>query len=187
MTLRTAQPDPGPDPGPDPEEGASFRYNPADPTPSVGGAIMSPRAGARDNRPVEQRPDVLVYTSTALTEPVEIIGEASASLAVVRDNPNADLFVRLCDVDPRGVSRNLCDGIVRLTEATPLDATVTVSLIGVAHLFKPGHRIRVQVAGGAYPRFARNPGTGGVDAAPKEMRATSYRIGSASVLRLPCA
>jgi uncharacterized protein len=164
---------------------ASFRYDPADPTPAVGGAVMSPRAGTRDNRPVEQRPDVLVYTSAALAEPVEITGEVTAVIEVTRDNPHADLFVRLCDVDQRGVSRNVCDGIVRLTEATPLSATVTVSLLGAAHRFGPGHRIRLQVAGGAHPRFLRNPGTGGVDAPPAQMKGTSYRIGSGSALRLP--
>jgi uncharacterized protein len=146
---------------------------------------MSRRAGTRDNRPVEQRPDVLVYTSAVLAEPVEILGEVTAAVRLTRDNPHADLFVRLCDVDPRGVSRNVCDGVVRLTGATALDATVTVSLLGAAHRFAAGHRIRVQVAGGAHPRFLRNPGTGGVDAPPVQMKGTSYRIGSASELRLP--
>ena len=176
MALTTTRPGPGE---------AGFRYNPADPTPSVGGAVMSQRAGARDNRPVEQRPDLLVYTSAVLTGPVEIIGEVAVSLEVVRDNPHADLFVRLCDVDPRGASRNVCDGIVRLTGDTPLTATVPVSLIAAAHRFSAGHRIRLQVAGGAHPRFARNPGTGTVDAPPKDLKATAYRIGSGSVLVLP--
>ena len=81
---------------------ASFRYDPADPTPSVGGAILALNAGVRDNRAVEQRPDVLVFTSEPLDEPVEVIGDVTAELHVTRDNPNADLFVRLCDVDPRG-------------------------------------------------------------------------------------
>ena len=72
--------------------------------------------GSRDNRAVERRLDVLVFSSEPLDEPVEVIGEVAAELSVTRDNPYADLFVRLCDVDPRGRSRNVCDGIVRLTE-----------------------------------------------------------------------
>jgi uncharacterized protein len=176
MTLSTSQAAQGE---------ASFRYDPADPTPSVGGAVMSMKAGVRDNRPVEERPDVLVYTSAALAEPVEIFGEVTASVAVTRDNPHADLFVRLCDVDARGVSRNVCDGIVRLTGTTPLSATVTVILIGAAHRFNPGHRLRLQVADGAHPRFARNPGTGGVDAPPRDLVPTTYRIGPESALLLP--
>ena len=160
----------------------SFRYDPADPTPSVGGAILAVNAGVRDNRAVEQRPDVLVFTSEPLGEPVEIVGDVAAELYVTRDNPNADLFVRLCDVDERGRSRNVCDGIVRLTGADPLTGTVRVSLIAAAHRFGRGHRLRLQVAGGAHPRFARNPGNGQVDAPAKDFVVTHYRIQSPSAL-----
>jgi uncharacterized protein len=164
--------EPGPDVLP-----ARFRYDPADPTPSVGGATLSLRAGVRDNRPVEQRPDVLVFSSEPLDEAVEVIGDVTAELHVRRDNADADLFVRLCDVEPQGRSRNVCDGIVRLTGADPLAATVRVSLIGAAHRFGRGHRLRLQVAGGAFPRFARNPGNGQVDASAKDFVATRYEIG----------
>ncbi len=161
---------------------ATFRYDPADPTTSVGGAIMALNAGVRDNRAVEQRPDVLVFTSEPLGEPVEVIGDVTAELDVTRDNPNADLFVRLCDVDPRGRSRNVCDGIVRLTDADPLSGSVRVSLIGAAHRFGRGHRLRLQVAGGAHPRFARNPGNGQVDAPAKDFVVTHYSVQSPSAL-----
>jgi len=171
-----------------------FRYDPADPTPSVGGAIMAPDAGARDNRPVEVRADVLVFSSQPLDEPVEIIGEVAAELSVTRDNPHADLFVRLCDVSPRGRSVNVCDGIVRLTDRDPLTGPVSVSLIGAAHRFGRGHLLRLQVSGGAYPRFARNPGNGEVDPPPADLVPTHYQIGlgteeagTASVLLLPVA
>jgi len=168
-----------------------FRYDPADPTPSPGGAIMAMRAGSLDNRAVERRLDVLVFSSEPLDEPVEVIGEVAAELSVTRDNPYADVFVRLCDVDPRGRSRNVCDGIVRLTEASPLTGTVRVSLLGTAHRFGRGHRIRLQVAGGAFPRFARNPGNGQVDAAAADLVPTQYDIGldaaHPSVLLLPVA
>jgi putative CocE/NonD family hydrolase len=168
---------------------SSFRYDPADPTPSPGGALLALQAGVRDNRAVEQRLDVLVFSSEPLDAPVEIIGEVSVELSVTRDNPDADLFVRLCDVDPRGRSRNVCDGIVRLAADDPLTGLTRISLLGAAHRFGPGHRIRLQVAGGAHPRFARNPGTGQVDAAAEDMRATHYDIsvaaGQPSVLILP--
>ena len=167
----------------------SFRYDPADPTPSPGGAILAVTGGSRDNRAVERRLDVLVFSTDPLDEPVEIIGEVAVELSVVRDNPYADLFVRLCDVDPRGRSRNLCDGIVRLTGEDPLAGTVRVSLIGAAHRFGRGHRIRLQVAGGAHPRFARNPGNGQVVAAAEDLVPTQYEIGldaaRPSVLLLP--
>jgi uncharacterized protein len=161
----------------------SFRYDPADPTPSVGGATLSlAAAGVRDNRPVEQRPDVLVFTSEPLDEPVEVIGDVTAELRVTRDNPNADLFVRLCDVDRRGRSRNVCDGIVRLTAADPLTGTVRVGMIGAAHRFGRGHRLRLQVAGGAHPRFARNPGNGQVEAPAKDFVVTHYSVRHPSAL-----
>ncbi len=170
---------------------AGFRYDPADPTPSPGGATMSVYAGSRDNRAVERRPDVLVFSSEPLAEPAEVIGEVAAELSVTRDNPYADLFVRLCDVDPRGRSRNVCDGIVRLTAADPLTGTVRVSLLGAAHRFGPGHRIRLQVAGGAHPRFARNPGNGLLDAPAVGLVPTRYEIGldaaRPSALILPVA
>jgi uncharacterized protein len=169
----------------------SFRYDPADPTPSPGGAILAVTAGSRDNRAVERRLDVLVFSSDPLDEPVEVVGEVAAELSVARDNPYADLFVRLCDVDPRGRSRNVCDGIVRLTGEDPLADTVRVSLIGAAHRFGHGHRIRLQVAGGAHPRFARNPGNGQVDAAAEDLVPTQYDVSldaaHPSVLLLPVA
>ena len=173
-TLATHEPASGAD--------VSFGYDPADPTPSVGGATLSLAAAVRDNRPVEQRPDVLVFTSEPLDEPVEVTGDVTAELQVTRDNPNADLFVRLCDVDPRGRSRNVCDGIIRLTGADPLTRAVRVSLIGAAHRFGRGHRLRLQVAGGAHPRFARNPGNGQVDAPAKDFVVTHYRIRNRSAL-----
>jgi len=168
-----------------------FRYDPADPTPSPGGAIMATNAGSRDNQAVERRLDVLVFSSDPLDEPLEVIGEVAAELSVTRDNPYADLFVRLCDVDPRGRSYNVCDGIVRLAEADPLTGTVRVSLLGAAHRFGRGHRIRLQVAGGAFPRFARNPGNGKVDATVADLVPTQYDIGldaaHPSALLLPVA
>ncbi|OFB35862.1 hypothetical protein BA059_27360 [Mycolicibacterium sp. (ex Dasyatis americana)] len=167
----------------------TFRYDPRDPTPTTGGAIMSLRAGARDNHAVEKRDDVVVFTSAPLTEPMTVIGEVTARIHVSRDNPNADLFVRLCDVDRSGRSKNICDGIVRLTDEHPLTGTVQVSLIGAAHSFAAGHRVRVQIAGAAHPRFARNPGTGSLDGERADLPSTTYVIvaggDSGSAVSLP--
>ncbi|MDG4805191.1 CocE/NonD family hydrolase [Micromonospora sp. WMMD1120] len=143
-----------------------FRYDPADPTPSVGGPLLvAQRAGPVDNRHVEARPDVLTYTSAALTRPVEVVGPVRAEIHVRSELPYLDVFVRLCDVDRRGRSWNVCDGLVRVTpEDVPADAAgvrrVVVSLWPTAYRFGAGHRLRAQVSGGAHPRWARNPGTG---------------------------
>lgn len=141
-------------------------YDPADPTPSLGGPLLvAQRAGAVDNRPVEARPDVLTYTSARLDAPLEVVGPVHAEIHVRSELSYLDVFVRLCDVDRRGRSWNVCDGLVRVAPGRfPTDASgvvrVPVTLWPTAHRFAPGHRLRVQVSGGAHPRYARNPGTG---------------------------
>jgi len=142
-----------------------FQYDPADPTPSVGGSLLASSGGPRDNRALEQRGDVLVYTSSALMRDVEIIGPVSAELHARSSLRYTDFFVRLCDVEPSGKSINICDGLARLGPAdwhsgTEGVAAASVSLWPAAHVFRRGHRIRVQVSSGAHPRFARNLGGG---------------------------
>jgi putative CocE/NonD family hydrolase len=142
----------------------SLRYDPADPTPSFGGPTLLARAPVVDNAPLEARDDVLVFTTPTLVCDVEAIGPVEAELHLRSDNPHADVFVRVCDVDPAGVSLNVCDALVRLRPGEPpADADgvrrVVVRLWPTAHRFDRHHRIRVLVAGGAHPRYARNTGT----------------------------
>jgi hypothetical protein len=143
-----------------------FRYDPADPTPSIGGPLLvSNVAGPRDNRALEARSDVLVYTSAPLDSDVEVIGPVTATIYSRASRPYFDVFVRLCDVEPSGRSLNVCDGLVRVVPGRhPVDAegvqTIPVELWPTAYRFRSGHRIRLQVSGGAHPRYARNPGTG---------------------------
>jgi putative CocE/NonD family hydrolase len=117
------------------------------------------KAGRVDNADLEARSDVVTYSTAVLDQDVEVIGEVSAEIWFRSSLPFADLFVRLCDVDERGRSHNVCDGLVSLTTADRL-ASVTVQLWPTAHRFRRGHRIRVQVSSGAFPQFNRNPGTG---------------------------
>ncbi|GGZ95738.1 X-Pro dipeptidyl-peptidase [Streptomyces bluensis] len=138
-----------------------YRYDPADPTPAVGGARMSfaATAGPVDQAELEARPDVLTYTTSALEGDVEVIGEVGAEIFFRSSLPHADVFVRLCDVDESGRSVNVCDGLTSLTGADELTCA-TVRLWPTAYRFKRGHRIRVQISSGAFPRYNRNPGTG---------------------------
>jgi uncharacterized protein len=146
-----------------------YHYDPADPTPAIGGArIIRGSAGRVDNTALEARPDVLTYTTTPLDSDVEVIGEVSAQIWFRSSLPRADVFARLCDVDPGGKSWNVCDGLTSLSNADQV-AAVTVRLWPTAYRFKAGHRIRVQVSSGSFPRYARNPGTG-------EPRATATRL-----------
>jgi putative CocE/NonD family hydrolase len=149
-----------------------YRYDPADPTPAVGGVRMVRRGSGRvENTGLESRPDVLTYTTATLESDTEIIGEVSAEIWFRSSLPYADVFVRLCDVDSRGRSWNVCDGLTSLTGADAI-TMATVALWPTAYRFRRGHRIRIQVSSGAFPRYARNPGTG-------EPRATATRLLSA--------
>ena len=103
-------------------------------------------------------------TSPPLAADLELIGLVSARLRVRASGPHFDVFARLCDVDPRGRSRNVCDGLIRHVpaagQAGPADGLIEVPMSAAAHRFRAGHRLRLQVCGGAHPRFARNTGTG---------------------------
>ncbi|MGP3919464.1 CocE/NonD family hydrolase [Nonomuraea sp. 10N515B] len=138
-----------------------FRYHPDHPTPVIGGPVLLGDSRPRDQRRLEQRRDVLVYSSPALESGVEMIGPVRAEVFVRSSTPYVDVVVRVCDVWPDGRSVNVCEGVRRLG---PLSAgevrRVEVDLWPIAHRFRRDHRIRVHVAAGAYPTIARNPGTG---------------------------
>lgn len=146
------------------EPPSRYRYDPADPTPNLGGAIFAfTGAGPVNQRSLEARTDTLCFTSEALDAPLTIIGNATATIFMRASVPYADLFVRLNDVDARGRSINICDGFLRTTPATPRDKNgvmqLELRLHATAHSFRRGHRLRLLVASGAHPRYARNLGT----------------------------
>jgi hypothetical protein len=161
-------------------------YDPADPTPGVGGATMARDAGVRDNAPVESRADVLTFTSPPLEHVLEIYGRPVVEVHLTSDNPYADLFVRLCDVDTKGVSRNLCDQNIRLDpkdahagerpSGVDVERLVRVELSETAHRFGRGHRLRLQLTGGAFPRFARNLGTGEAPGTGSRIRPVRHEV-----------
>jgi len=163
----------------------SFRYDPATPTPSVGGPLLSWTAGPRDNSALEARDDVVTFTGPPLAEPVDVLGAVSARLSIATDTGHADVFSRLCDVDPQGRSTNVCDGLARLRTARRALTEVTVPMSATAHRFAAGHRVRWQISGGAHPRYARNPGTGESSVDAKEFTPVRITLHSGSVLTRP--
>ncbi|MGK5731407.1 CocE/NonD family hydrolase [Streptomyces sp. URMC 124] len=165
----------------------TFRYDPADPTPSLGGQLLSRGAGPRDNKALEARDDVVTFTSAPLTAPVDVLGPVSARLRVSADTGCADLFARLCDVDAQGRSVNVCDGLSPLQAAGQAVCEVTVPMSSTAHRFAAGHRIRLQISGGAHPRFARNPGTGMPRAEATGLVPVRITLHTGSALDLPQA
>ena len=138
---------------------STFTHDPDDPTPGIGGAVLGSSAGAKDNRAVERRRDVVTFTSQPIADDLTIAGTVEVTLYI---RPvEGDVFVRLCDVGPRGRSTNIADGILRLAEGVgelQPDGThrLQIGLSATACTFQQGHRIRLQVSGGAHPVYARD-------------------------------
>jgi putative CocE/NonD family hydrolase len=158
---------------PDSEEPDRFAYDPANPVPTHGGALlMTPEfpGGPREQRLVEARPDVLVYTTDVLDHDVEVTGPISVELWACSSAPDTDFVARLVDVYPDGRAYNLTDGILRaryrfgaeseqmLTPNQP--ERLLIDLWATSNVFKAGHRIRLQVTSSNFPRWDRNPNTG---------------------------
>jgi uncharacterized protein len=135
---------------------ATFRYDPADPTPTTGGPLLSPVGGYRDDSRLALRDDVLAFSSLTLTQDLYVYGSPVVELTHSSDNPHVDLFVRVSEVDAKGRSKNVSEGYRRLGAATD---TVSVELDAMAHRFRAGSRIRLLIAGSWFPRYARNLGT----------------------------
>ena len=137
--------------------------------------------GQQDNDKLEARPDVLIFTSAPLAQDTDVIGPVSAELYIKSSLEHTDFFVRLCDVYPDDKSMNVCDGLQRLFPGKPVPqadgiSKVTVHLWATAHRFKRGHRIRVQVSSGAFPRWNRNLGTGESAATATTMKTADQQV-----------
>jgi putative CocE/NonD family hydrolase len=148
-----------------------YIYDPSNPTPALGGPLLSFAAGPHDQRTLESRSDVLTYTTDPLPDDVEVIGTPRVELYVRSTLAHTDFVARLCDVYPDGRSINLCDGFVRHTPgqgeaqsdgAPQTDGVlkITIELWPTANCFLRGHRLRLQVCSGGHPRWNRNLGTG---------------------------
>jgi putative CocE/NonD family hydrolase len=155
--------------GPQDRPPSTYRFDPSRPTPALGGPTLLGSSKPVDNRPLERRPDVLVFTSPVLKNDLDIIGPVAADLFVRSSREHTDFIVRLCDVAPDGTSRNVCEGGLRLDPDRPIAdkpigtegvRRVAIDLWPTGHRFPRGHRVRLHVTSGAYPKVAVNPGTG---------------------------
>jgi putative CocE/NonD family hydrolase len=220
------QPGGGLDPTVPPADAApvSWTSDPAHPVPTVGGAITSMEplisGGPYDQReregmfahaapflPLASRPDVVVFQTTPLDQPVEVIGPVVAHLWVASDAPDTDITAKLVDVHPpsadypQGFAMNVTEGILRLRyrddreNPRPLEpgvpVKVTVELFPTANLFLPGHRIRLDIASSEFPHYDINPQSGEPEGAWQTMRKARNTVfldaSRASAVVLPVA
>ena len=155
-------------PGEEPPD--SYIYDPDDPAPTLRGNTLMIPHGVADQRPAEDRPDVLVYTSAPLERELELTGPITAQLFAVSSAVDTDFTAKLVDVAPDGYARNLQDGIVRARYRTSArrPALITpgqvyeykIDLWATSHVFQAGHRLRVEISSSNFPRFDRNSNTG---------------------------
>jgi uncharacterized protein len=143
---------------------SSYIYDPSDPTPAVHGPRLFNTSGVQDMAALTARSDTLCFTSAPLTEDAEAIGAVSAELYVRTSAASADFYVCLCEVDRKGRALHIVDGYRRLraheASADPQAVRfVVLECWPTAHRFRRGHRLRLMVASGAHPRYARNLGT----------------------------
>ncbi len=166
-----------------------FTYGPADPTPTVGGRLLSPDGGYRNDTRLAERADVLSFTGDPLAADLYVVGTPVIELSHSSNNPYHDLFVRVSQVDSKGRSVNVVDGFRRFTPGSSDSGPIRIELDAVAHRFPAGSRIRVLVAGGSHPQFARNLGTDEPPITGRRMASATHTVhhgyGGTSRLVLP--
>lgn len=192
---------------PDEEPPDTYRFDPRDPAPTIGGPTSLPgkfmrtNAGPLDQRPLEGRGDVLVYTTEPLAEDLEVTGPLSFTLHAATSARDADWVAKLCDVEPDGFSRILAEGVLRGRFRDGFEAECEVEpgrpyeyeidLMATSNVFLRGHRIRLLLTSSSFPRFDRNAGTGGRpgEVCEEDLRAAQQTIfhdtARASCLLLP--
>ncbi len=141
-----------------------YTYDPADPVRTVGGM------GPYDQAEMEQREDILVYTTPDLKKDIEVTGPVKVILYASSSAVNTDFTAKMTDVYPDGRSMRICEGIIRASHWNKGKAPsnieagkiyeYTIDLWATSNLFKKGHKIRVEISSSNFPRFDRNLNTG---------------------------
>lgn len=164
----------------------SYRYDPARPTPFLTEPTSSQIGGPDDYAAVERRDDVLVYVTEPLAGDVEVTGPISVDLYASSSAPDTDFAAKLTDVWPSGFVQRLCDGIVRARFREGMEKPTliepgkvyryTIDCWNTSQIFKAGHRIGLEIASSAFPKFARNLNTGAPLGTTSEMAIAEQRI-----------
>ncbi|HSW48823.1 MAG TPA: CocE/NonD family hydrolase, partial [Bryobacteraceae bacterium] len=175
---------------PDKDRPDRFVYDPRKPVPTLGGAVCCDAKifpwGPMDQRPVEGRPDVLVYTSASLGRSVPVLGTVSVELHVATTAPDTDFTAKVVDVWPDGRAINITDGILRLRYRESLERPrparrgevygIVIDAGVTGHVFRVGHRIRLEISSSNFPRFDRNPNTGKAVAQETRLRTATQTV-----------
>jgi uncharacterized protein len=168
----------------------TYLYDPHNPVPTRGGAVCCNPVvfpwGPLDQRPVEKRRDVLVYTSPPLRDDLEVVGPVKVVLYVASNRRDTDFTAKLVDVFPSGYARILSDGILRLRYRGSLEKPVlaepgkiyrvTIDAGVTGNVFEKDHRVRIEIASSNFPKFDRNPNTGGPIADETRLLAASQVV-----------
>jgi putative CocE/NonD family hydrolase len=154
----------------------TFVYDPMNPVPSYGGNVCctgnAVQAGSFDQRKMESRADILVFTSEPFKDGIELSGPIQPTLFVSSDARDTDFTVKVLDVDPTGAAFNLDESIQRMRYRDGYDKPlawmekdkvykVALQPLNTSNYFKPGHRLRIEISSSNFPRFDRNLNTGG--------------------------
>ena len=180
-----------------------FVYDPLNPVPSYGGNVCCTGGaidgGSFDQRPMEARADILVYTSEPFTSATEVSGFVETTLYVSSDAPDTDFTVKLIDVAPDGTAYNLDETIQRARYREGYDKEVMMEAgkvykldltpMSTSNTFLPGHALRIEVSSSNFPRFARNLNTGANNYTTSETRVARNVVHHSaeypSVVRVP--
>jgi len=152
----------------------TFVYNPAEPVPTHGGGLCCDNdrlaSGAFDQRPIEARSDVLIFSTPAFKEDFEVTGPVAVELYISSSAIDTDFTAKLVDVWPNGFAQNLTDGILRARYRNSPSKPeymnpgeiyrVTVDLWATSNVFLTGHQLRLEISSSNFPRFDRNLNTG---------------------------
>lgn len=148
----------------------AYHYDPKNPVPTIGGPQYYLPAGPRDQRKIESRSDVLVFTTAPLEKPLEVTGRVTARLWASTDAPDTDFFVRLCDVYPDGRSIIICEGgrRARLRDSLSAEKPVAagkvylfeIDMWSTSIIFNKGHKLRIHVTSSCAPGYIPNSNTG---------------------------
>lgn len=164
----------------------SYEYDPENPVPNIGGANLTLPAGPRDQQSIENRADVLLFTSEVLESPVEITGSVKAKIWASSTATDTDFTAKLCDVYPDGRSIIIVDGIIRASHRNSMEKwelmkpgeiyEFEIDLWPTSIVFDSGHRIRVAISSSNAPRFEPNPNTGKPSGTDDNMRKATNTI-----------